>query len=90
ANTIVGQTFRTGGMTDVAAHLADSWADPSLRAHTGVHGLVRVDQIHVTAALVPSITDYQRVDPRGFSDHWGVVARLDLSKVNLSAVFDFT
>ncbi|MFF4607904.1 endonuclease/exonuclease/phosphatase family protein [Streptomyces sp. NPDC001339] len=85
-NRIVGETLRDGEFTDVAAHLADLREDPTLRAHTGKHGLLRVDQTHVTPALIPTITDYQRVDPGPNSDHYGLLASLDLNRVDHSQI----
>ncbi|SBW27969.1 hypothetical protein FDG2_5484 [Candidatus Protofrankia californiensis] len=85
ANTIVGQVLCTGGMIDVAGHLADARSDPSLRRHTGA-GLVRVDQVHVTPALLPAVTDYRLVDPHGASDHWGMVVTLNPTRVDPTAL----
>ncbi|GHE11342.1 endonuclease/exonuclease/phosphatase family protein [Streptomyces alanosinicus] len=82
-NRLVGEVFRDGDMTDVAAHLAGSRSDPSLRALTGKGGQLRVDQFHVTPALAPAIVDYRRVDTN--SDHYGIVATFDLDRVDLSA-----
>lgn len=81
---IVGQVLRAGGMTDVAAHLTEARSDPSLRRHTGA-GLVRVDQVHVTPALLPAVTDYRLVDPRDARDHGGMVVTLNPTQVNPTA-----
>ncbi|WP_149829076.1 endonuclease/exonuclease/phosphatase family protein [Streptomyces tailanensis] len=89
-NRIVGQTLRDGDFTDVAAHLADLHRDPELLQSTGRHGLLRVDQAHVTQPLVPAIRDYCRVDPKEYADHFGVVFTLDLDLVDLSHIRDFT
>ncbi len=85
ANTIVGEVLRAGGMTDVAGYLAESRGEASLRRPTGA-GLVRVDQIHVTPALLPAVTDYWLVDPHDASDHWGMVVTLDLTRVDATAL----
>ncbi|MGW2998707.1 endonuclease/exonuclease/phosphatase family protein [Streptomyces sp. NPDC001155] len=82
-NRLVGEVFRDGDMTDVAAHLADSRPDPSLRALTGKGGQIRTDQFHVTPALVPAIVDYWRVNTN--ADHYGTVATFDLDRAELSA-----
>lgn len=84
-NRIVGQTFLNGDMTDVAAHLAARRDNPELRRPTAEFGRIRVDQTHVTPALVPAIQDYRLVDPHGDSDHWGTVCVLDLARVDLAA-----
>ncbi|MGW0731764.1 endonuclease/exonuclease/phosphatase family protein [Streptomyces sp. NPDC002851] len=89
-NRIVGETLRDAELTDVAAHLADLREDPTLRAHTGKHGLLRVDQTHVTPALLPAITDYQRVDPGPNSDHYGLLVSLDLERADHSQIRTFT
>jgi len=45
---------------------------------------IRVDQTHVTPALVPAIQDYRLVDPHGNPDHWGTVCTLDLALTDLT------
>ncbi|MBP2055433.1 endonuclease/exonuclease/phosphatase family metal-dependent hydrolase [Streptomyces griseochromogenes] len=87
-NRLVGEVFRDGDMTDVAAHVADSRPDPSLRALTGKGGQLRVDQFHVTPALAPAIRDYRRVDTK--ADHYGIVATFDLDQVDLAAISTYT
>ncbi|KPI02975.1 Endonuclease/exonuclease/phosphatase [Actinobacteria bacterium OK074] len=89
-NRVVGQTLRDGEFTDVAAYLADRRSDPSLRGATGKHGLLRVDQVHVTPALVPAVKDYWCVDPGPHSDHRGVVAVLDLDQADTGRVVEYT
>ncbi|TMR07823.1 hypothetical protein ETD86_50360 [Nonomuraea turkmeniaca] len=79
---IVGQTLRDGDLIDVAAHVAAEKGDVGLLAPTGRHGGVRVDQLHVSAALTPAITDYWRIDPGTASDHYGVGTRLDLTHLD--------
>jgi hypothetical protein len=88
ANPIVGQVLREGGLLDVAGHLADQRGEPALRAPTGRHGGMRVDQAHVTSALRDAIQDYWRVD--GPADHWGIACVLDLARVDLSRLRDYT
>lgn len=90
SNLLVGQVLRNAGMVDVAAYLADQRDEPALRAPTGVHGGVRVDQAHVTAALVPAISDYQRIDPAGHSDHYGIVCTLQLDRIDHDALRPYT
>lgn len=89
-NRIVGQVFRDGEFTDVAAHLADVRSDPALRAHTGKAGLLRVDQAHVTPALRPTIADYQRVDLGPLVDHYGFVVTLGLHLTSHAHLRAFT
>ncbi|SDH18316.1 Exonuclease III [Sinosporangium album] len=83
-NPIVAQTLRAADMTDVAAHVADSRGDHSLRAPTAIHGRIRVDQIHVTGALRPAILDYWVIADQDVSDHHPIVARFDLAKIDES------
>jgi endonuclease/exonuclease/phosphatase family metal-dependent hydrolase len=83
SNTIVGEVLHTGGLVDVAAHLAETRGEPALRRHTGA-GLVRVDQVHVTPAVLPGVLDYRTVDPHGLSDHWGLVCTLDTARISAS------
>ena len=82
ANHVVGHTLARGGMVDVAAHLADERDDPSLRAWTAHEGKVRVDQVHLTEALLPALDDYWTVPMGVWSDHDGVVVRLDLKRLD--------
>lgn len=89
-NRVVGETFRDGEFTDVAAHLADKLEDPSLRECTGKGGLLRVDQVHVTDSLVPAIGDYWRVDPGEDSDYYGVGVTLDLDRTDHSMAHEWT
>jgi endonuclease/exonuclease/phosphatase family metal-dependent hydrolase len=90
ANTIVGQTFADAEMTDVAAHLANARSNRTLRAPTGKHGCVRVDQFHVTPALHPAIVDYWRIDPGDASDHFGIVTVIDTNYIDHSRIRNFT
>jgi hypothetical protein len=87
---VVGETFRDGEFTDAADYLADQRGDASLREPTGKHGLVRVDQAHVTPALRPAILDYRRVDPGSGSDHDGIEVVLDLDLIDRSHVREYT
>jgi endonuclease/exonuclease/phosphatase family metal-dependent hydrolase len=89
SNRIVGQTLRDAELTDIAAHLADQRGEDSLRAPTGKAGLLRVDQVHVTPALVPAIRDYRRLESP-FSDHHGVVCEFDLEAIDQARVFAYT
>ncbi|MER6011523.1 endonuclease/exonuclease/phosphatase family protein [Streptomyces bluensis] len=89
-NRVVGQTLRDGEFTDVGGYVADLRGTPDLRKPTGKHGLLRVDQFHVTPALVPTIKDYWHVDPGPHSDHYGVATRLDLQQTDLSLVRAYT
>ncbi|GAA3702543.1 hypothetical protein GCM10022224_080470 [Nonomuraea antimicrobica] len=82
ADTIVGARFRDGDMVDVAATVALQRGDLSLLEPTGKAGLLRVDQLHVTAALAPAIGDYERVDVGDASDHFGLLATLDLTRID--------
>jgi endonuclease/exonuclease/phosphatase family metal-dependent hydrolase len=82
ANHIVGQTLTRGRLVDVAAHLADQRNDLSLRAWTGHIGKVRTDQAHITEQMVPALVDYWTVPMAPYSDHDGVVVRLDLDQLN--------
>jgi hypothetical protein len=90
ANTIVGQTLYSGGFTDVASHVAEKRKDPSLLRPTGKHGGIRNDQIHVTLALAPAITDALRRDTTAFTDHHLVGADLDLTEADLTLLRDYT
>src|SRR3569833_2199886 len=83
---IVGRTLRQGQMTDVALHLAKKNNDRSLCAPTG-HGGIRVDQFHVTPALVPAICGYRTVDPQGYSDHSGILTTIDTELVDTGKSF---
>lgn len=74
----VGLALTRGGLVDVAAHRAEQTGDETLLEHTGVHGLVRVDQAWVTRQLAPAITGYERLDHRGLTDHHPIMVDLDL------------
>ncbi|WP_261568243.1 endonuclease/exonuclease/phosphatase family protein [Frankia gtarii] len=76
ANPLVGATLRTAGLCDVAAHLADSTGDATLRAPTSRGGM-RVDQVHITRGA--QATGYRLLDTAEHSDHQGLVVNLDLS-----------
>jgi endonuclease/exonuclease/phosphatase family metal-dependent hydrolase len=89
-NPIVGQALACCDMVDVAAYLADQRGDPSLRAPTGVHGRLRVDQFHVTAAMRPAIVDYWQVDTQGFSDHHAIVTVIDTALIDRGKLRDYT
>jgi endonuclease/exonuclease/phosphatase family metal-dependent hydrolase len=89
-NRIVGQVFRDGEFTDVAAYFADQLQDPSLRRPTGKAGLLRVDQAHVTPALVPALREYRRVDPGERSDHYGIAFALDLDAADTTRTRAYT
>lgn len=66
-------------LTDAADHLAEQRGDPALLAPTGVHGRIRVDQVHVTTPLRSAIRDYARLDHHGLSDHHPIRVDLDLA-----------
>jgi endonuclease/exonuclease/phosphatase family metal-dependent hydrolase len=89
SDRIVGHVFRDGQFSDVAAHLSERRQDPALRAATGKSGGLRVDQAHVTAALVPAIEDYS-LAKSDFSDHHGIRITLDLSRASGSPVRAWT
>jgi len=61
-----------------AAGYTDACPGPDYEA-TGSH--IRVDQIHVSAALAPALAGYRVVGHDGLSDHKKIVVDLDLSKV---------
>jgi hypothetical protein len=89
ANRIVGQTLRDGSFTDVAAHVAERRADPSLLRATA-RGGIRCDQAHVTPALAPTIEDYRPVDTGGASDHDLIAFTLDLTRIDRSRLREHT
>ncbi|MEU6353592.1 endonuclease/exonuclease/phosphatase family protein [Streptomyces sp. NPDC047072] len=82
-NRIVGKRFRDGQFTDVGGHFQD-------RQATGKAGLLRVDQAHVTPALLPALRSYERVDPGSASDHYGISWQLDLEAVDTTLVREYT
>jgi endonuclease/exonuclease/phosphatase family metal-dependent hydrolase len=90
ANTVVGQTLADGDFVDVAGHLADARDDLSLRRPTARHGGIRTDQAHVTAPLVPAITDYHQVPTDGYSDHNAIVFTLDLTRIDPRPLREYT
>lgn len=93
----VTRVLAAGGMTDVAARVADrANADraagleitdhPELRAPTvkDPRG-IRTDQIHVTSALTTAIETCWR--PKGaVSGHHAIAAELDLAKININGL----
>lgn len=89
SNRVVGQTLRDADLTDVAAYLAEGRGDMTLRAPTGKAGLVRVDQAHVTPALVPTIRDYRTLES-DLSDHHGLIATFALDAFDASRVLQYT
>ncbi|WP_225850130.1 endonuclease/exonuclease/phosphatase family protein [Streptomyces sp. HPF1205] len=82
-NRIVGQTFRDGEFTDVAAHFGD-------HQPTGKAGLLRVDQAHVTPAVRPALRGYRRLNPTDASDHYGITFDLDLTAVDADCIRTYT
>ncbi|WP_435108044.1 endonuclease/exonuclease/phosphatase family protein [Nocardiopsis synnemataformans] len=72
----VGLALTRGKMIDVAAHLADLTGREELLAYTGVHGLLRTDQVWVTRQLAGAIAGYARLDHRGVSDHHPIAVDL--------------
>ncbi|MGI5292837.1 hypothetical protein ACQEVF_57335 [Nonomuraea polychroma] len=88
ANEVVGKKLRDGDLVDVARHFAIIRRDPSYLGLTGRHGLVRVDQAHVTRALVPALTSYVRCDTA--SDHYGIMFGFDPDEIDKSELFDYT
>jgi endonuclease/exonuclease/phosphatase family metal-dependent hydrolase len=82
-NRIVGRKFRDGEFTDVGAHFDD-------RQATGKAGLLRVDQAHVTPALLPTLRSYRRVDPGSASDHYGISWEIDLEAVDTTSLRAYT
>jgi hypothetical protein len=87
-NEIVGKKLRDGDLTDVASFFAIARRDPSYLAITGRHGLVRVDQAHVTPALMPALTGYSRCDTA--SDHFGITADFNPDKLDRTMLVDYT
>jgi hypothetical protein len=85
-NRVVGKTFRQGALTDVAAYLARLGDGSGRCAPTG-HGDIRVDQFHITPALVPALAEYDRLDKSG-SDHHGIRMVLDTDLIDVSAGFE--
>ena len=81
--------MRDAELTDVAAYLADTTGDVSLRAPTGKAGLIRVDQVHLTPALAPTVRAYERLES-DFSDHHGIIVELDLEALDASQVRQYT
>ncbi|OAR21897.1 hypothetical protein A8W25_30690 [Streptomyces sp. ERV7] len=81
-NRIVGQVLRDAGFTDAAAIQAVLHRDPSLLEPTGKAGRVRVDQAHLTPALLPALDSYRRIDTGEHSDHYGIALTLQLSRVD--------
>jgi hypothetical protein len=96
-NDIVGRTLRDGAMTDVAAYLATKplregtgEIDVSMLQPTGKHGGGRVDQGHVTAALVAALIGCGRIDPGDNSDHDGIDFAVDLNKIDERNLREYT
>ncbi|NEB06821.1 hypothetical protein G3I78_48585, partial [Streptomyces sp. SID13726] len=75
ADRRVSWTLAANGLVDAAWHLYGKTADQDLLQRTGSDD--RIDQIWVSPALAPAITDYGVVS--GGSDHKGVWIRLDLT-----------
>ena len=89
ADTIVGQVFFDGDMTDVAGHLADTRGEPALRRATGKAGGIRVDQVHVTPALRPAIEEYEVVET-DYSDHRGLRVVFDFARVDRARLREYS
>ena len=85
----VGLALHRGGLTDVAARVAEQRGDESALAHTGVHGRIRVDQCWVTGALAPAISGYARLDHDQVTDHHPIQVDLDLESLPLVAQVEF-
>lgn len=83
-NTIVGQIAHRADLTDIAAHKADTLDDQSLRAPTGHHGLIRVDWMLTTPAVLPAVEDYQRIDTRPHTDHDATAITLDTNRIDVT------
>ncbi|PSK96220.1 hypothetical protein CLV63_112102 [Murinocardiopsis flavida] len=81
-NRIVGEKLHAGGLTDAALHLSRHRGDPDLLAPTA--GKVRVDQAHLTPALLPALVDYTVLD-HGHSDHAGILITLDTDLIDTAA-----
>lgn len=81
---IVAATARQGDLTDVAAHLAETHGDPSLRAPTGHHGGLRVDWFLTTPALRPAISEYRRIETRPHTDHDAICVEIDEARIDLT------
>ncbi|MBV2366194.1 endonuclease/exonuclease/phosphatase family protein [Streptomonospora nanhaiensis] len=64
------------GLVDVADYIARRTGNQAHYAATG-HGGIRVDQAHVTRALVPMLVGYERIDTGDASDHDGFVVTVD-------------
>ena len=76
ADRRVAWKFVQNGLRDVAWELFQKTKDESLLARTGTDD--RIDQLWVSAPLVPGLVSYQLLDtPAGASDHHGLVVRLD-------------
>ncbi|MEU5435454.1 hypothetical protein AB0G73_19035 [Streptomyces sp. NPDC020719] len=80
-NRIVGEVFRDADLTDAAAIQAVLHRDPALLAPTEKAGRIRVDQAHLTPALLPALDSYRRIDPGEHSDHHGIAFTLQLNRV---------
>lgn len=76
-NTKVARVLDRAELVDAAAHLAERTQNPSLRAHTGVHGLMRVDQAWLTPNLAQGLVRYERLDHAGLSDHFPILIDID-------------
>lgn len=88
-NLVVGETLRDAGLVDACAHIAEQRADPSLRQPTAKAGGVRVDQFWGTASVAPAFDDYVWVD-NPYGDHYGVLTRLDLTRIDRDALREYT
>lgn len=80
----VGLALTRGGLTDVAARVAEQSGDETALAHTGVHGKIRVDQCWVTGELEPAISGYARLDHREVTDHHPI--QIDLALESLPPI----
>lgn len=77
----VGLALTRGGMVDAAAHYVQATGDETAYAHTGVYGLMRVDQVWTTRNLAPAIIGYERLDHRDVTDHHPILVELNLKSL---------
>ncbi|MGW7582778.1 endonuclease/exonuclease/phosphatase family protein [Kitasatospora sp. NPDC054768] len=77
----VAWKLAANGLTDVAWHLHQQTGDNDLLRRTGNDD--RIDQLWVSAPLVPAIESYTLLDtPRGASDHHGLAVTLDTDRID--------
>lgn len=80
----VGLALHRGGLVDVAARVAEQAGDEGALAHTGVHGLLRVDQCWTTGELAPAISGYTRLGHEQVTDHHPI--QVDLALEDLAPI----